>query len=205
MRALMELAQTLAWLHGEGMVHRDLKPDNVILDTNDAPILVDFGVAEQAGQPRERLTIPQVGSGTLKYMAPEQREGVIVDARADLHALGCLIEEVLLPRLGPESEACTTVKALCVQLQARDPAQRPGYASDVSEVLARLGAAQVEGRRLPTPRPYLYRPALIGRAALLARISAIVEGASSGMLLLTGPPGAGRGADAGGHQQRPAP
>lgn len=109
-----------------------------------------------SASPSRRFATPSHAS------SPEQCEGVIVDARADLHARGCLVEEVLLPGLGPASEACATAKALCVQRQARDPAQRSGYASDVYEVLVRLGAAQVGGRLVEEAQRLLSRSFLQG-------------------------------------------
>ena len=95
------LCQTLAFLHGEGIVHGDLKPENVVLQGNDRkPVLVDFGImrrfAGHAG--REALELENDGAGTLAYMAPEQVRSTDIDARADLYAIGCILYEAVVGR-----------------------------------------------------------------------------------------------------------
>jgi serine/threonine protein kinase len=80
------IADGLAAAHARGIVHRDLKPGNVMLD-GDRVVLVDFGLAQHEGA--------SDCAGTPAYMAPEQLEGGAVDARSDLHALGCVVFEML--------------------------------------------------------------------------------------------------------------
>jgi serine/threonine protein kinase len=94
------LCSPLAFLHGEGLVHRDLKPDNVLVRPNGSPVLVDFGVTTQftGEQSREALEVGGEMVGTVSYMAPEQILGDFVDARADLYALGCILYELLTGR-----------------------------------------------------------------------------------------------------------
>jgi serine/threonine protein kinase len=94
------LCGPLAYLHGEGIVHRDLKPENVLVRADGRPAIVDFGLAMQfAGSiGREALDLDGGLSGTVSYMAPEQARGQIVDARADLYALGCVLYELLAGR-----------------------------------------------------------------------------------------------------------
>jgi len=96
-RTLRELAEALGCAHGLGVVHRDMKPENVLFQHGHA-VLADFGVAHALPQANfgERLTGTGLAVGTLGYMAPEQIGGEPeVDARADLYALGVIAYEML--------------------------------------------------------------------------------------------------------------
>src|SRR5262245_16016623 len=104
------LCSPLAFLHGEGIVHRDLKPDNILVvwdrgsptpaPRSPIPVLTDFGLAALfgSGTSREALEIGGPASGTLSAIAPEQILGELVDARADLYSLGCLLYELVTGR-----------------------------------------------------------------------------------------------------------
>ncbi|MBL8971174.1 MAG: serine/threonine protein kinase, partial [Myxococcales bacterium] len=83
--AIRRLCEPLAYLHGEGMVHGDLKPTNVLLAADDRPVLIDFGLMTAFGeQPgRDAIDTRAHAVGSLAYMAPEQIDGALVDARAD--------------------------------------------------------------------------------------------------------------------------
>src|SRR5205085_5063663 len=89
LNVLAHITFALAAVHGAGVTHRDLKPDNIILRGGDAPVLIDFGVALLAGARHH------AGVGTPAYMAPEQARGHHVDQRADLYALGVIAHEML--------------------------------------------------------------------------------------------------------------
>lgn len=86
---LLRIAQALDALHRAGVVHRDLKPGNVIVKNGWQPVLVDFGIAHVPG----RAQVAKDNLGTLEYTAPEQAEGEAADARADLYALGVIAYE----------------------------------------------------------------------------------------------------------------
>src|SRR5581483_9982290 len=90
---VVALARTLERCHAAAIVHRDVKPDNVLLDEEGRPWLVDFGCVRDAAA--RSLTETGASLGTLAYMAPEQLEGVVVDARADVFALGVLLHELV--------------------------------------------------------------------------------------------------------------
>ncbi|MCC7139870.1 MAG: serine/threonine protein kinase [Planctomycetes bacterium] len=98
-RRAREILAGLGYAHGRGVVHRDLKPENVLLDAEDRARLVDFGLSRivrgEAAEDLSRLTRTNVVLGTYEYMAPEQRLGKTVDARADLYALGVMLYEML--------------------------------------------------------------------------------------------------------------
>lgn len=94
LRVLRQLASALACSHREGIIHRDVKPDNVLFRTDGSAVLTDFGIATVRDN---GMTMTQMGLavGTPNYMSPEQAQGKKVDHRADLYSLGVLLYEML--------------------------------------------------------------------------------------------------------------
>jgi len=88
-----EIADGLEAAHVRGVLHRDLKPDNVLIDGEGHPKLADFGIARLAAA----TAITRTGEvlGTPQYLAPEQMSGDVVDERADVYALGVILYEML--------------------------------------------------------------------------------------------------------------
>ncbi|MBI2566285.1 MAG: tetratricopeptide repeat protein [Candidatus Schekmanbacteria bacterium] len=212
----------LGFLHGEGIVHRDLKPDNVLVRAGGEPVIVDFGLADWFGAEVSREAIGGASGvvGTPAFMAPEQIVGEMVDARADLYALGCILYRLAtgrsvfqvkdrgellrahrLTRPTPPSRVAALVPPeldeLVLALLEKDPRDRPGHADDVAAVLVRLGA-DPEGAStvaVPAARPYLYRARCAGRAgelALLAERVGRMEGGRGGLALVGGDSGIGK-------------
>ena len=161
------LAAALAHAHGRGVLHRDLKPLNVMFDEAGSPKLVDFGLAARPGQVT-RLTATGTILGTPAYMAPEQAQAQgEVDARADVYGLGAttwamltgrppfqgtqfaVLEAVLLGAVAPPSQERPDVPAWLEQVvlraMARDPARRFQSAGELGAALA--GGASGSARR----------------------------------------------------------
>ncbi|MBI2568736.1 MAG: tetratricopeptide repeat protein [Candidatus Schekmanbacteria bacterium] len=215
------LCGPLSYLHGEGIVHRDLKPENILVRPDGRPVIVDFGLAVFFGgtENRETLSIEAGVWGTATYMAPEQIRGELVDARADLYALGCILYELLTgrpPFLGgsardvfhahlsrppvPPSRAAGGIPPalddLVLRLLAKEPRQRLGYADVAAAALADLGAEVCPADATGSPsRAYLYRPGFAGRAhemALLRKRLDDLDCGRGGLVLLGGASGVGK-------------
>ena len=93
-RTAAQIAAALEAAHEAGLVHRDVKPSNVILTNEDHVYLTDFGLAKRAGT-APGLTAEDQMLGTIDYVAPEQIEGSEPDARSDIYSLGCVLFEML--------------------------------------------------------------------------------------------------------------
>lgn len=90
----VQVATALDYAHRHGLVHRDVKPDNILFDEDENAVVTDFGIA--TGHFRSRMTGTGNVMGTPHYMSPEQARGKILDGRCDLYALGVVMFETLL-------------------------------------------------------------------------------------------------------------
>ncbi|HEX7132140.1 MAG TPA: serine/threonine-protein kinase [Iamia sp.] len=165
------IAEALAVAHRAGIVHRDIKPANVLLSTTGRVVVTDFGIAK-AAEGADLTTGGQM-LGTAKYLAPEQVEGLRVDGRADVYALGVVLYEAVCGRVpfAADTEAATAL----ARIHADPPAPRslrPDLDPDLTRVIERC-LARAPADRWPD-------------AASLGRTLAAI---ASGRALPPGPPG----------------
>ena len=95
---LGQVADALEAAHADGLVHRDVKPSNVLVTPNDFVYVVDFGIARSVGSTRTSLTITGATVGTLDYMAPERFTDQPIDGRVDVYSLACVLAQTLTAR-----------------------------------------------------------------------------------------------------------
>jgi eukaryotic-like serine/threonine-protein kinase len=141
-KIMREVSGALAFAHARKFVHRDIKPDNILLDVDDGrAIVTDFGIARAVQDGAEtRLTATGIAIGTPAYMSPEQCAGEReIDGRADLYALGTLGYQMLAGRL--PFEATSTPALLVKQLSEKPLAiveRRPDTPPDLAGIIMRL-------------------------------------------------------------------
>lgn len=136
-----QIAGALHYAGARGVVHRDIKPDNILLREDGTAVLTDFGIAHAADS--SRMTRTGAVIGTPHYMSPEQARGQVLDGRADIYSLGIVLYELLVGRVPYQAEdsmavgimhitapvpelppALTALQPLLDRMLAKDPAQR---------------------------------------------------------------------------------
>ena len=157
---LPQLLDALAFLHRSGVIHRDLKPTNVLVSFDEAVRVVDFGVLSELGERRDDRTV----AGTPGYMAPEQIRGETPSTASDLYAVGCIIFEIVSGRPVFDGTRSSVLAAhlneepprlrsmvpdveqklddICASLLKKNPEARPS----LEEVLDRLGIVRRHDR-----------------------------------------------------------
>jgi tRNA A-37 threonylcarbamoyl transferase component Bud32 len=187
--SLTILEQCLAGLgaaHQEGLVHRDVKPGNLLLESKTGRALVaDFGLVKSTEG--SRLTATGAVLGTAEYLAPEQALGQAVDGRADLYALGVVAYQMLSGRLPFQAETPTgmlfqhayepptpladvapdvpaLLAAIVGKMMAKDPARRYPSCADVLADLRRLRAGEPVSASAAEPFPAGHPPSILAAA-----------------------------------------
>ncbi len=134
---LLKIGDALDAVHRRGIIHRDVKPGNILFRDENTPLLTDFGIAKQTAIDHD-LTSTGLFVGSPNYMAPEQAEGSVVDGRADLYSLGVIFHEMLTGRKPYEGR--TVVEILMLHRQApipRLPAELAVYQELLELLLAK--------------------------------------------------------------------
>jgi serine/threonine protein kinase/streptogramin lyase len=200
-----QIASALDAAHARGLVHRDVKPANVLLTPEDHVYVSDFGLTKRAVSVSGLTETGQL-IGTIDYVAPEQIKGDPVDQRADVYSLGCLLFECLTghapyprdievgvlwahvetppPSLTEERpELPTEIDEVLALAMAKDPAERTAAAGDVAtgfRSALELEAPTTGRGVLPHPKPKTVRR----RAVIAAVIAGVALLAAAGVFLL---------------------
>jgi eukaryotic-like serine/threonine-protein kinase len=145
---LLPVARALDYAHQQGILHRDVKPSNILLTETGEPMLTDFGIAKILDiEETHTLTGTGVGIGTPEYMAPEQGIGEGVDARADIYSLGIIFYELITGR--KPYTADTPMAVVIKQINEPLPSPRqfvPELPDGVEKVLLKAVAKSPENR-----------------------------------------------------------
>jgi eukaryotic-like serine/threonine-protein kinase len=203
---LTQLAEGLAFLHGRGVIHRDVKPSNTMVLEDGSVKLLDFGLALESRRQEESVTRETRVVGTVAYLAPEYVSGLVVSTAMDVYSLGVLAFELctgappfggtlnMLSRLQksyslPRARAINPdtppdLDVLIDDMLSPDPAKRP----TAHDVLNRLTG------QLSQPRPQLREHHFIGREAELGQlVESVVDSSAHGRaMFVIGPSGVGK-------------
>jgi len=177
-RLATQICNGLAAAHAAGVIHRDLKPDNILIErTTDRAVITDFGIARSG----DEATVTQVGAviGTPRYMSPEQLAGTDIDVRADVFSLGVILFELATgtrpwsgdnpitiavnqatqpPRDLISPSVPAGYAALVAQCIALDRAHRPASAAEIGATIAALVGPDAEQRAQRPVRPPMSSP-----------------------------------------------
>ncbi|MBK9035826.1 MAG: serine/threonine protein kinase [Myxococcales bacterium] len=230
--SVLAVADAMAYAHGQGVIHRDLKPRNVVVGEFGETVVIDWGLAKELGGADLEVTpdpdrpMPVSGGdagpsgsasfgdtvvgevlGTPAYMPPEQANGVAVDARADVYAIGALLYHLLTGRApyqadstaellaavfaGPPvalralaPEAASELVAIVERSMARDPAARYPTARDLAEDLRRFQNGQLVGAHRYSLRHLVRRWIRRNRTLLTAVAAAAVVAIAIGVVAI---------------------
>jgi serine/threonine-protein kinase len=157
-----QLGRGLDELHGRGVLHRDVKPSNVLLDATRGAALSDFGLAR--AEDSTRLTAEGQILGTPHYLAPELIEGLEATEASDLYALGCVLYECLVGEPPFAGRSITAVGFAHLAEPPPDPRERrPEISTELAQAL--LAALEKDPAARPTSGTALARILHVGRSA----------------------------------------
>jgi predicted Ser/Thr protein kinase len=140
-----KIASALETAHGQGVLHRDIKPQNILLDSRREPLVTDFGLARRTEGPG--ITTAGMFLGTPNYVSPEQATMLPLDERSDIYALGVVLFEMATGRRPFRGETVAEILEMHRSVPAPDPREvEPGVSAQLASVIARCLRKEPGGR-----------------------------------------------------------
>lgn len=138
-----KLCGALDYAHHRGIIHKDLKPANILLREDGEPILTDFGIAEEMDEEKKREEV----FGSVRYFSPEQAKGEPVDHRTDIYSLGIILYEMTTGRLPFEGEDNLSIALKHLHMQPREPRElNPEIPESLNRIILKAMAKDRENR-----------------------------------------------------------
>lgn len=212
-----QILDTLDYVHRQGIVHRDMKPTNVLVTADGSVRVMDFGLAWDV---ESSVAITRVGTlmGTVAYMSPEQAQGRRLDHRADLYSVGIMLYELAtgerpfahanpvtlvrkhiverpLPPTRLVPELPEALEAVILRLLEKDPVDRYATAGEAAAALREPERAARERATATSVRPGYVQTRFVGRDAELQRLDRLLDEALRGrgcLALISGEAGVGK-------------
>ncbi|MFA9443955.1 Stk1 family PASTA domain-containing Ser/Thr kinase [Egicoccus sp. AB-alg6-2] len=145
LEVVADVCAALQYAHSRGLVHRDVKPGNILLADDGTVKVTDFGIARAVGN--ENVTRTAAVLGTAAYLAPEQAQGLEVDERSDLYSLGVVLYEALTGRQPFRGDSAVTVAYQHVQEPPRPPRELEPSVSPAAEAITMRALAKNPANR----------------------------------------------------------
>jgi serine/threonine protein kinase len=170
LRITRQVADALDHAHQNGILHRDVKPHNILLDVDGRVLLADFGLASTARSEQDRITREGTQLGSVPYMSPEQLLGQPVDARSDVYALGVALYELLCGELPYAARDAEVLRAAILAGRAEPLRRRdPALGRDV-EIVVRTAMERDPALRYASAAAFAYDlDCLLARRPIAAR------------------------------------